>query len=383
MKTFTFTLQGQKLEVPENLLTADRFDIASVPRPYAYTWTSEKPGAFLQKLIDENPTSLLLIDQNVKRLHAPELKIPSERLIAVEATEDYKSLNNGVLPLVDIFSKRKITKTDMVFVVGGGIVQDIGAFACSIYKRGTAWTLVPSTLLSMCDSCIGGKTAINHQSAKNQLALFYAPRAVIGCAHFLGTLAPRERCAGLGEILKLCVTGGDAFLERYKAAKPLDAAKGGDPSALVPLIRSSLAVKKAVIEADEFELDLRRSMNYGHTVGHAIESLSNYVIPHGQAVSVGMQIVNELAGRRGWMPKPLVTELNSLCGDIIDADSRQALKGMDTKALTDLVTKDKKTTGAYANFAVVRKPGEMTFEKIENNAALSDEITSILRSYYA
>ncbi len=201
--------------------------------------------------------------------------------------------------MLDWLAEAGLTRTDPLLVVGGGIVQDVGGFAAHLFKRGLPWTYVPTTLLSQCDSCIGAKAGVNHGRFKNQLALFAAPRQVVIDPSLLATLAPLELRSGLGEIVKLHLTGGPFFADRLVAA--FGAAGGGLPSpeALRTLTWDSLVVKRAVIERDEFELDHRRALNYGHTIGHAIENLSGFAIPHGQAIGFGMAIVNRLAVHRG------------------------------------------------------------------------------------
>ena len=153
----------------------------------------------------------------------------------------------------------------------------------------------------MSDSCIGGKAGVNYKGAKNQLALFSAPNEVIINPSFINTLEKKDIQSGLGEILKLYITGGPAMLSTYDRCIKNGTIVNKDDAK--SLIMGALAIKKAVIELDEFELNIRKALNYGHTLGHAIESISNYAIPHGVAVVVGMMLVNQMSCERGLLAR--------------------------------------------------------------------------------
>ena len=138
--------------------------------------------------------------------------IPTFEIDAIEANKTIHS----AIKFSEFMESVNTTKTNMVYVVGGGIMQDIGAFACAMYKRGIPWTYLPTTLLGMVDSCIGGKTGLNHNSTKNLLALFSAPRKIIHFLPFLDTLPRREIVAGYGEALRLHTTGGLGFFSQFE-----------------------------------------------------------------------------------------------------------------------------------------------------------------------
>jgi 3-dehydroquinate synthase len=380
MNPARFTIESHAFEVADIDAPPERFEVRSVPRSYPVRWEDAAPAALVRELVLAAPGNVLVVDRNVQRLHLADLDVPADRVFVVDATEDFKTLTHGVLPLVAFFARREINKASRAIVVGGGITQDVGAFAACMFKRGTPFTLLPTTLLSMCDSCIGAKTGVNHDGAKNQLALFSAPREVVLCPAFLDTLAPREIQSGLGEILKLHVTGGPAALARYEALVPPGTGAKVLPDRLRPLILGALAVKRAVVEEDEFELDLRRSMNYGHTVGHAIESLTDYAIPHGHAVTIGMMVVDALSAARGLLSAGERARLDALGRDILGEASLAALRGVDLRRLTDLLGKDKKAVASKVAFVLVKAIGEMRFVALENDAALAAEIAAAVRA---
>lgn len=229
----------------------------------------------------------IIIDRNVFNLDVNCLsKINNNYFYLFDATEENKNINS-VIKIIDLLFGIQFNKKNKLLVIGGGITQDVGGLVAAIYKRGLRWTLVPTTLLSMTDSCIGGKVGVNHRS-KNMLALFCAPNKVIVSNYFIPSLSNDDIISGIGEAIKLSLIGGEKsykyFLENYNENN-VD---------YLNIIKMSTSVKKLIIEKDELEVNERRVLNYGHTFGHALESASNYFIPHGIAVMFGMYIINKL-----------------------------------------------------------------------------------------
>lgn len=373
-----FLIQGRKFTAGTDILDLAEFEVRSVPRPYKVVWT-EEPETFagVRSLMGENPANVLFGDEKVFSLHAGG-KLP-DRTLSAKATEEFKTLA-GVTSLVDFLMKGGFSKGEKLVVVGGGIMEDIGAFSGAVYKRGIRWHYFPTTLLSMCDSCIGGKTGINHAGAKNQLALFSAPAQVVINPNFLKTLDKRDCMSGMGEILKLFVTGGPHFVELYKKT-----VKNGLPaefSSYKSLILSSLSIKRAVVEYDEFELDHRRSLNYGHTIGHVIEALSGYAIPHGQAVSIGMIIVNELAVSRGLLARAECDGIKKMAFEILDPESLRVMRSLSTSNILDLLQKDKKTVSGSVFLVLIRTAGDTVFVKTNLDAEFKQELDAIVKGEF-
>ena len=200
---------------------------------------------------------------------------------------------NTVLSLINEMIASEISKGSLVLAVGGGIIQDISACACALFRRGQPFCYLPSTSLGQLDSCVGAKCAINTDKAKNIIGLFSAPRSVIIPLFMISTMPINDHRAGLAEMLRLCLTASDSALNSYiqlfdRISNPLQL----DKEAYMEALSLSLSIKKSVVDYDEYEKDVRRSMNYGHTFGHAIEKLVNFTIPHGIAVLIGMHISN-------------------------------------------------------------------------------------------
>ncbi len=372
MADITFKVENHQYSLPENFADLDNFTIQSCPRPYKVIWDqNENPYKTAHDLLQEDSNNVLLIDKNVYEIYFKSLDLDLSKVYLAEATEDFKTMN-GVMSVVDFLVKNNFTKGEKLVVVGGGIIEDIGAFVGACFKRGINWIYFPTTLLSMCDSCIGGKTGINHNKAKNQMALFSAPSKVVININFLRTLNEKEIKSGLGEILKLLVTGGKECFELYK--EKVSDGKVKKFEDLKPLILGSLWVKKAIVEHDEFELSHRRSLNYGHTIGHAIEVLTDYKIPHGQAVALGMVVVDKLSSNRSRLSEAERAEIKKYALDLLDKNMLLAIK---TDDLLDLIQKDKKTVGNITSFVVIDSIGDMKFLKLALNSETITEIKQI------
>ena len=229
------------------------------------------------------PNAVIVVDRNVATLYATVLQpaFQGKPTLVIDATEEEKSLL-GVTRVLNFFQASNCVKSNLVVAIGGGITQDIVAFAAHMYYRGLKWVFVPTTLLAMADSCIGAKCGVNLNEYKNQLGVFYAPSRVLVCTKFLETLTEADVRSGYGEIFKLSLTGSTEFHNAYMAHVDRN---GFSRSSIEWMIYNSLCVKKEIIEQDEYEIDLRRILNYGHTFGHALEAITHYAVPHGQAVS--------------------------------------------------------------------------------------------------
>ena len=231
-----------------------------------------------------------LVDENVLRLHDNLLsKIEKDKIIIIEAIEENKSYNRCHDYLIELVNKG-VRRGNTICAIGGGIVQDIAGFISSIIYRGVDWVFYPTTLLAQCDSCIGGKTSINLKNFKNLVGNFNPPKQVIICTSFLDTLTEDEIQSGIGEIIKV------AMIDSKFRIKTSDL-ESSIATSIVPenLIRKALEIKKEIIEIDEFDSGIRNVMNYGHTFGHAIESVTSYKVPHGIAVGIGIAIANNVS----------------------------------------------------------------------------------------
>jgi len=184
-----------------------------------------------------------------------------------------------------------VERNDLIVAVGGGLVGDVAGFVAGTYLRGVAFAQVPTTLVAMVTASVGGKTAVNYREHKNRIGLFKQPALVLADLDTLATLPPSEYRSGLGELITVGVLGAPAIFETLEAV---------GTQGLAPLIAAALECKRAIVEADPYEqLGIRSKLNLGHTFGHALETLSNFTLPHGIAVGVGLHIAVRLAAELG------------------------------------------------------------------------------------
>jgi 3-dehydroquinate synthase len=359
-----------------DLVHAKQFTVQSASRDYCVIFEeNESPFLFISELL-RNKKNLLLIDAKLYHIYKSNFNFESNVIFIAEASEHFKSLE-GVTKLLDFLQKNEVTKSEQLIVVGGGIIQEIAAFTCALYKRGISWVQFPTTLLSMCDSCIGGKAGINYGGAKNQLGLFSTPQSIYINQQFLKTLSNEEVNSGLGEILKYCIIGGNYFIELYR--EHVLSGKIKYFASFKSLIAAALSIKKTIVEIDEFESNYRRACNYGHTIGHAIEALSNYQIPHGQAVVLGIILVNEISHIQNLLSKKDLDALNKLCFDLVSQDTLSCLKKISLDGVIGLIQKDKKTMGKYTNFVLLKSPGDICIAKLELNEKLYVDIQNAFK----
>jgi len=326
----------------DNIDNSDNVKIKSYNKTYDVLYNNKNLSELINEIYIEK--DFIFIDRNVYNLDTSSLdKINNKYYLIFDAIEDNKNIDS-VLKLIDILYELKFNKKNKLIVIGGGITQDVGGFASAIYKRGINWTFIPTTLLSMTDSAIGGKVGINRNS-KNVLALFVSPNKIYISDYFLKSLKHDDIISGLGESLKLSLTGGNSCYEIFK--------KNYDEKNYINIIKMSTSVKKLVVEKDELEKDERKVLNYGHTLGHALESASNYYIPHGIAVLYGMYMINRLFYDNKY------EELNNFILEIIP-DKFKKIK-IPFEVFLNHVLSDKKNDGENICFILLNNIGESIF----------------------
>lgn len=211
--------------------------------------------------------------------------------------ERSKSLDRA-LELWDWLARGSIGRRDLVVTLGGGVINDLGGWVASGYMRGLPYVNLPTTLLAQVDGAIGGKVAVNHDAAKNLIGAFYQPSAVISNVAFLETLDERQLRSGLAESIKKAVIASPAYWEFIEQNG--EAILGRDLEALKRLVHCAGAIKTRLVARDPYEEDLRRPLNFGHTVGHPLETITGYgPLYHGEAVAFGMAVESRIAANRG------------------------------------------------------------------------------------
>lgn len=213
--------------------------------------------------------------------------------------------------VLDVLARRKFDRHSMLVALGGGVVGDLTGFAAAIYLRGIPFVQVPTTLVAQVDSSVGGKTGVDHRLGKNLIGAFHQPRAVFIDPDTLRTLPRREWVAGLAEVIKYGVIADEAMFSHLERTMP--ALLKVDPSAVMPVIVRSCEIKAKIVVEDERETDRRRTLNYGHTIGHALESLGGYRgLIHGEAVGIGLVQEASVASFMGLCSEDVVGRITSL-----------------------------------------------------------------------
>lgn len=257
------------------------------------------------------------------------------------------------LHLVDALIALGVDRHSALIALGGGVVGDLTGFVASIYMRGIPFFQIPTTLLAQVDSSIGGKTGIDLPSGKNLLGTFYQPRAVFIDLTFLQTLSDREYTNGLSEIIKYGIIEDPELLDSLEDGA--EAIRQRETELLERIITKSCRIKKRIVEMDEKENGLRRILNFGHTLGHAVEAESGYAFSHGEAVAVGMVCAAVLSERLNYLSVKERERIESLIKSF--GLPHRIPKDLETKALLSSMTKDKKKKGDNLSFVLLKNIG--------------------------
>ncbi len=295
---------------------------------------------FLQKLA-QYENAQYVVDKKVYEIYRDYLEmIPEQRLILIEAKEENKVIDTA-LDICEKMTEIPAKRNAVLISIGGGIIQDITGFVANILYRGITWIFVPTTLLASCDSCIGGKTSLNYKKYKNLLGTFYPPDELHICPTFFKSLTDADYKSGLGEVVKFNIMAGEEGLSNIE--KAMDAMLQREAETVSRFVTQSLLFKKDFIEVDEFDKGERIKLNFAHTFGHAIEVVSEYKIPHGTAIAVGMIIADYIAVERGMLDEAFSLRAQQVLLRVIDIDVSVMQKPMDK--ILDAMRKDKKQTG--------------------------------------
>ena len=297
----------------------------------------------------------LLSDENVAPLYAERVTVSLKAasydvtLLTVPAGEESKSLA-AAERLFGNLIEAGFDRSDTIAALGGGVVGDLAGFVAATYHRGVAFVQIPTTLLSQVDSSVGGKVAVDHALGKNLIGAFYPPRLVLADIGVLKTLPPRERWAGMAEIVKAGFILDASFIDILEAR--LEALGGGEASdeEMAETVRRAIQIKADVVTRDEYEAGLRMLLNFGHTYGHAIETEAGYgVLNHGEAVVHGMRVALDISTRRGRLGANEAGRAHSLLARF----PKPPWPKLDSAALKAALMRDKKVSAGKVRFIVL------------------------------
>jgi 3-dehydroquinate synthase len=311
-----------------------------------------------------NDGDFIIVDEKVYYLYSE--KFDNEkwqnriiRILASEETKNYLALADIIEKLIE----NGFRKNNTLIAIGGGVTQDVTAFIASIMFRGVDWVFFPTTLLAQGDSCIGSKTSINFKKYKNQIGNFYSPREIFVDLNFLKTLDKRDLISGLGEMAHYFLVASEDDFKRFKD----EFVKAqSDFKVLKDLLWRSLQIKKSYIEIDEFDKNERQVFNYGHSFGHAIETLTNYQIPHGVAVSIGMDMANFISVKYGYLTMDKREEMREMLKQIWQGYS---IKNINLEDMKNALRKDKKNKGELLGLILTKGPGKTfkVYKELDEN----------------
>ncbi len=312
-----------------------------------------------------NPVVKRLYGQALKRsLAGAGFKVA---VLSVADGEEQKSLEVAARlynELTDLYAERATP----ILALGGGVIGDLVGFVAATYMRGVPLIQLPTTLLAQVDSSIGGKVAVNQGRLKNKIGVFYQPRLVISDISTLKTLPAREFISGLAEVIKYGVIRDKEFFAYLE--ENLDRIKSLDETVLEEVVYRSARIKAGIVEQDEQDLGLRNLLNYGHTVGHALESVSDFKIEHGEAVALGMVAAARISNRLGLLAESELVRLERV---IARAGFPAELPNLEVARVVQAMKHDKKILRGKIRFILPRALGDV-FITDEVSLALVAEV---------
>jgi shikimate kinase/3-dehydroquinate synthase len=359
------TVSTEALDVPtitREILECLRRDPLLMPlgsRSYTIDVCADEPSRLTDALNRCAASSVVLVtDRNVVAARSGAIEAALRPLreavtrVVLEPGEIHKTIR-AVEAIWDAALEAKVDRDAVVLAVGGGVVGDLAGFAAACLLRGVRLIQVPTTLLAMVDSSVGGKTGCDHPAGKNLIGAFHQPSAVIADVAHLATLDPRQRAAGLAEVVKIAVATDVSLLERLEAGAS-ELARG-DAEVLTSVVRRAVRAKILVVRDDEREAGSRALLNLGHTVGHAVEAHGGYDRwLHGEAVALGTVAEMRATATLGWTPHALVDRVAALLGAL---GLPWSLERGELEGAWPFASSDKKRGGGSLRLPVVTGPG--------------------------
>ena len=351
-------------------------EVGSRSGRYAVTM---EPGAAarLGALLDEArlPSRRFIVSNTtVWRFHEPVFAgVTHEDPILLPDGERYKNLQT-VGRIYDALIRARADRASAIVAIGGGVLGDTAGFAAATYLRGIPVVQVPTTLLAQVDSAIGGKVGVNHAQGKNLIGAFHPPATVVIDPTLLATLPRREFRAGLYEVIKYGVIASPSLFENVASTLALLFKR--DPEALMPVVAESCRIKAGIVEQDEHETGVRRTLNLGHTAGHALEAVTKYRrFRHGEAVAYGMLVAAEIAVARGAMP---AGDREKLAALIAKMGPLPAVADVPIEEILEAITHDKKIVAGQLHYVLPTRIGACEVVPDVTKAEIERALRSLL-----
>lgn len=313
----------------------------------------------LPAFLDSNDFSAVavIVDNHTFKFCYPEIKglLPKHTLVRIKAGEEQKHLATCEL-IWDALTRANFDRHALVLNLGGGVIGDMGGFCAATYKRGIAFAQLPTTLLSQVDASVGGKLGVDFNGLKNHIGVFQQPNAVLVDPAFLTTLSERELRSGFAEIIKHCLIADAAMWEQIRRRDP-------DEQDWSALVAHSVAIKQNIVAQDPTEKGLRKILNFGHTLGHAVEthflSQPRKRLLHGEAIAVGMVTEAFIAHEKKMIDEVLLTQIEEY---VFAVYGNARLTEADVEPVLALTLQDKKNRGREVRMSLLDGPGHCAFD---------------------
>lgn len=344
-------------------------NIKSSLNDYSVHWSSIEGKDYKDVF---NSCRVAVVDKNVYDLYGHDHNTYGflDHIIIQEAKEELKTPET-CLSICKKLLEYGFKRGENLLAIGGGIIQDLVTFSTSVLFRGIPWMFIPTTLLAQADSCIGGKSSLNIGKWKNQIGNFYPPAKIVIVPEYLKTLTDQDIRSGLGEVLKVHLLSGPEMVNTIEEDYP---GFNTNDKKLNDAVYRALEIKAKTIMEDEFDKGSRINFNYGHTFGHALEASSNFTIPHGIAVNMGVDIANYIAMKLGRISESDYKYLNTILQQNIKPTDKT---NVDVKAFYDALKHDKKNLPDQYCFILPCKIGKV--EKVF--LPMSEEMDGYISEY--
>ncbi len=362
-------MQAKRVKLKLKKTIDNSYDVAVAP------WLIDKIPEILENMGYKTSKYVIITDSNVKDLYAMAIfkRLNTAGfngdLFSFKAGEKYKTRKTKE-KLENKMLKKQFGRDTFIIAVGGGVCGDIAGFIAATYMRGIPFIQVPTTILAMVDSSVGGKTGVDTKTGKNLIGAFHQPHAVIIDPEMLQTLSREERLNGIAEMIKhACIKSKELFEDLKKYRQDV---LNVNSAVITGIIAKNVEIKARVVEQDEKESNLRMILNYGHTTGHAIELLSNYKLGHGECVAMGIAVSCEISVLKGIMQKQTADKIINLISeyglpvnvpDFINIDE-----------FMDVIKLDKKSRSGKAKFVLIKHVGELYSENGNYGVEIEDDI---------
>lgn len=319
----------------------------------------------------------VITDTNVKELYGEQImalldgNCKKSVLYAFEAGEEHKTLDT-VKDIYRFLIEEKFDRKDLLLALGGGVTGDITGYTAATYLRGIDFIQIPTTLLAQADSSIGGKTGVDFEGYKNMVGAFYMPKLVYMNVSTLKTLSDRQFYSGFAEIMKHGLIKDAVFYEwlldhMYEICDR-------EPESLLEMVEKSSLIKKLVVEKDPTEKGDRALLNFGHTIGHAIEKYKNFTMTHGECVALGAVAAAFISWKHEWLSMEEYYEIRDM---FVPFNLPISIEGIDPEEILRLTKSDKKVEGDHIKFILLKKVGKAVIDKTVSDQDILNALNEI------